>query len=199
MLLLGLLAEPAEVGIYFAAVRVMTLAGYVYYAFMLISSREFSLARAERDNDALQARVLYATRWTFLLTVPAVGVMVVAGYPLLFLFGPDFTAAWPAMAVLGLGLIARASVGQAGDLLVVLGHQRENLVAAAMSLGLNIVLTLALVPVLGILGAAVGTATSQAARALVLARFARRHAGLETSVIAALRGGAAGRLSPAAG
>jgi len=172
ILLLGLLAEPADVGIYFAAVRVMTLAGYVYYAFMLISSREFSLARADRDTAALQARVLYATKWTFLLTVPAVAVMLVAGYPLLYLFGPEFTAAWPAMAVLGLGLLARASVGQAGDLLVVLGHQRENLIAAASSLILNIALTLALVPVLGILGAAVGTALSQSARAIILARAA---------------------------
>ncbi len=193
ILLLGLLAEPSEVGVYFAAARVITLAGYVYYAFMLISSREFSLARAERDNAALQARVLYATKWTFLLTAPAVGVMLVAGYPLLFLFGPDFAAAWPAMAVLGLGMLARAAVGQAGDLLVVLGHQRENLIAAAASLCLNIALTLALVPVLGILGAAVGTALSQTARAFVLARAARRKAGLETSIIAALRPGAAAR------
>ncbi len=196
ILLLGLLAHPADVGIYFAAVRVMALAGYVYYAFMLISSREFSLARADRDAAALQARVLYATKWTFLLTVPAVAVMLVAGYPLLYLFGPDFTAAWPAMAVLGLGLLARASVGQAGDLLVVLGHQRENLIAAAASLILNIALTLALVPLLGILGAAVGTALSQSARAIILARAARRKAGLQTSIFSALRGEAAAQRQP---
>lgn len=187
VLLLSILSEPADVGVYFAGVRVMTLAGYVYYAFMLISSREFSLARADRDHQELQRRVLYATKWTFMLTVPAVLGVLVAGYPLLKLFGDEFTAAWPVMAVLGIGLIARASVGQAGDLLVVLGHQRENLIAAAGSLLLNILLTVLLVPIFGILGAAIGTAISQTTRAALLSHLARRAAGLETSVISAFR------------
>ncbi|WP_026380839.1 oligosaccharide flippase family protein [Afifella pfennigii] len=190
ILLLGLFAEPAEVGIYFAAVRLMTLAGYVYYAFMLISSREFSLARAGRDHADLQGRVSRATSWTFWLTVPTVAGIVALGYPLLSMFGPDYVAGYGVLAVLGLGLIARASVGQAGDLLVVLGHQKANLWVALASLVLNALVTLALLPWLGILAAAIGTAVSQAARAAALAYYARRLASLDTFVFA---GGLLGR------
>lgn len=186
ILLLGLLADPEEVGIYFAAVRIMALSGYVYYAFFLISSREFSLARADRDQAELQRRVLSATKWTFLLTVPAVLLTLAAGWPLLAMFGPDFDAAWPVMAVIGLGMIARASVGQAGDLLVVLGHQKETFAIAAISLGCNAVLTIFLVPTLGIMGAAIGTAVSQAARAILLRFAARYRADLETFVVYSL-------------
>jgi O-antigen/teichoic acid export membrane protein len=187
VLLLSLLAEPSEVGIYFAAVRLMMLAGYVYYAFMLISSREFSLARANRDHADLQFRVRKATAWTFWLTVPTVLVMLALGHPLLAMFGSDYESGYGALAVLGLGLVARASVGQAGDLLVVLGHQRANLFAAVTSLVLNAVLVVALVPFLGILGAAIGTACSHAVRAAMLAYLARRHANLETFVLSVSR------------
>ncbi len=183
ILLLGMLADPAEVGIYFAAVRLMTLAGYVYFAFALISSREFSLARANRDHQDLQHRVLRATKWTFWLSVPTVLAALAFGYPLLAMFGPDYTAGYGALVILGLGLIARASVGQAGDLLIVLGYQRDGFVVAILSLVINIVLALVLIPVLGIFGAAIGTAGSQAARAAALAFCVKRRAKLDTFVL----------------
>lgn len=184
ILVLGLLAEPSGVGIYFAAVRLMTLAGYVYYAFMLISSREFSLARANLDHCELQQKAGKATWWTFWLTVPTVLTTVALGYPLLAMFGEDYVAGYGVLAVLGVGLIARASVGQAGDLLVVLGHQRDALLVAVASLGINVVLAVVLVPIFGILGAAIATACSQAARAAALSYFVRRRARLETFVLA---------------
>ncbi len=187
ILVLGLLAEPSGVGIYFAAVRLMTVAGYVYYAFMLISSREFSLARARLDHDELQQKVSKATWWTFWLTVPTVLATVALGYRLLAMFGADYVAGYGALAMLGVGLIARASVGQAGDLLIVLGYQRDGLLVAAASLCINVVLAVALVPIFGILGAAIATACSQAARAAALSYFVRRRAGLETFVFAGRR------------
>ena len=163
----------------------MMLAGYVYFAFTLISVRDFSIARANRDHADLQRRVRRASAWTFWLTVPAVAATVAAGYPLLAIFGPDYVSGYTVLVVLGLGMVAKASVGPAGDLLVVLGHQRANFTVAAMSLALNVVLAVALIPSLGILGAAIGTAVSQAARALALRTLARRHAKLETFVLAA--------------
>nr|WP_255599485.1 oligosaccharide flippase family protein [Afifella sp. IM 167] len=187
ILLLGLLGDPGQVGIYFTAVRLMALAGYVYYAFMLISSREFSLARARRDPQELQASVTKATRWTFWLTVPTVCGLVALGYPLLSIFGPAYTAGYGVLAVLALGLLARASVGQAGDLLVVLGYQKTTLVVAVGSLLLNAIVTLALLPSLGIMAAAIGTVASQAGRAAALAYLAQRHAGVATFVLAARR------------
>ena len=187
ILVLGLLAEPSGVGVYFAAVRLMTLAGYVYYAFMLISSREFSLARAGLDHHDLLQKVSKATWWTFWLTVPTVLVTIALGYPLLTLFGADYVAGYGALAMLGVGLIARASVGQAGDLLIVLGHQRDGLLIAVVSLCINVVLAVLLVPIFGILGAAIATACSQAARAAALSYFVRRRARLETFVFAGRR------------
>ncbi len=179
ILLLGLLADSAEVGIYFAAGRLMTLAGYVYYAFALISTREFSLARANRNHHELQRQVLRGTRCAFWLTVPAVLAMLAFGNPLLAMFGPNYVSGYGVLVVLGLGLIARASVGQAGDLLIVLGHQRDGLLVAGLSLAINALLTVALIPLFGILGAAIGTAGSQAVRAALLAVILKRRTQLD--------------------
>ncbi len=104
------------------------------------------------------------------------------GYPLLALFGTDYVAGYGALAVLGVGLLARASVGHAGDLLIVLGHQRDGLFIAILSLGMNVVLAVVLVPIFGILGAAISTACSQVVCAATLAYFVRRRAKLETLV-----------------
>ena len=183
VLLLGLLADPAEVGIYFGAVRLVMFAGYIHFAFMLISSREFSLARANRDQDDLQRRVLNASWWTFWLTVPMVLAILAAAYPLLALFGPEFVTGYGVLAVLGLGLIIRASVGQAGDLLILLGHQKAAFSVAAMSLALNVLIALALIPPLGMMGAAISTTCSQTARAVALRHIAKRSANLETFVL----------------
>ena len=63
-----------------------------------------------------------------------------------------------------------------------LGYQRETLAIAVLSLLLNAVVTIALLPQFGIMAAAIGTAASQAARAALLRYAALHRADLETFV-----------------
>lgn len=183
IMLLGVLSTPDQLGIYFAAVRSMALANFVHYALMIVSSREFSIANALKDRARLQDYVLSSARWIFWLTIPAVAVTLAFSYPLLALFGPAFVSGIPVMAVIGIGLIARAAVGNAGDLLVVLGHQKATIVIAVGALAINIALALVLVPLIGILGAAVSTAAAQIFRSLALAIAAQRLAGLNVCAV----------------
>lgn len=168
LLILGFMVESEQVSIYFAAIRCMSLALFIHYAFMLVTARKFSLAKAEGDREQLQEKVTQGTNWTFWLTVPAVILTLVAGYPLLHLFGPAFVAGFPIMMVMGVGLTLRAAVGQSVDLLNVLGHQRTNLVAAVGGVASNIILSLILVPHFGVMGAAMGTAVTYALRSAFL-------------------------------
>lgn len=122
------------------------------------------------------------TWWTFWLTVPAVAVTLLAGYPLLLLFGPDFVAAYPVLVIIALGYIARASVGPTTDLLVVLGYQRASLLVSAGSLLANICLTITFFLIFGINGVALATSCAPMIRAGALASVAKRHAGLNAFV-----------------
>ena len=178
ILILGFMVPAPEVAIYFAAQRSMSLASFIQYAFMMVSTREFSLASAMRDKIALQQRVASATRWTFWMTVPAVAITFVAGYPLLRLFGPEFLSGLPIMGVLGFGLIIRASVGQASDLLIVLGHQYANMAVSAAGLMFNIIMSIVLIPYYGIMGAALATSITFALRSVALTIITKKLTGL---------------------
>jgi len=178
ILILGFMAPAPEVAVYFAAQRTMSLASFIQYAFMLVSAREFSLANAMRDKKELQSRISSATRWTFWMTVPAVGITFAAGYPLLYLFGPEFVSGISIMGVLGLGLIIRSSVGQASELLIILGHQYINLAVSAGGLLFNIIFSIYLIPIYGILGAAIATTITFTLRALTLTLITKKLTGL---------------------
>ena len=166
ILILGFMVSPEQVSIYFAAQRSMSLAAFVQFAFMMVMVRDFSIANTRRDRDELQRRVTRASTWTFWLTVPSVALTLAAGYPLLWMFGPDFVSGYGVMAVLGLGFVLRATVGQAQDLLIVLGHQRANVAISGGCIILNIGLSILLIPGLGIMGAAIATTITQAVRAV---------------------------------
>ncbi|MGI9388390.1 MAG: polysaccharide biosynthesis C-terminal domain-containing protein [Methyloligellaceae bacterium] len=178
ILLLGFLADSRDVGVYLAAVRSLAIANFIHYAFMLVTARQFSVANSLGDRALLQQRITDSSRMTCLLTIPAVLLTLVAGYPLLLLFGEKFTTAYPVMFVLGAGLIARSSVGQAFDLLAVMGHARAIVWVSAGCLTANVVLSVILIPLFGIMGAAVATAIVMLLRAGALAAATHRLTGL---------------------
>ena len=178
VLLLSLLAEPGQVGIYFAAARSLALAGFVAYAMTLVSGRRFALDLAGRSRDELQASILEATRLTFWATLVAVAATLLAGPLLLGAFGAEFLAGQAVMWVLGLGMVVRAMAGQAGEALIVTGRQREGVAIGLATLAVVAGLCLVLVPAFGPLGAAVASALAMACRTVALIAVLRRVAGL---------------------
>lgn len=168
VLLLSLIAGPEAVGVYFAAARTLALAGFVAYAMTLVAGRRFALDLAGRSRAQLQNSVLQSTRLTFWATLLSVGATLLVGPFLLAAFGPDYVEGQGVMIVLGLGMVVRAMAGQAGELLIVAGRQREGLAIGLCVLAMTVVLCLLLVPSLGMLGAAIATASAMACRTAAL-------------------------------
>ncbi|MBJ3783533.1 lipopolysaccharide biosynthesis protein [Devosia sediminis] len=169
VLVLSLLVEPDVVGVYFAAVRALALAGFVAYAMALVSGRRFALDLAVADRRALQSNMLQSTRLTLWATIVAVGLALLAGPLLLGAFGEAFVAGQGVMAIMGAGLVLRAMSGQAGEALIVLGRQREGLLVSFGVLVVTLALSFVLVPELGAEGAAIASATAMACRTAALA------------------------------
>lgn len=178
VLVLSLLVEPEAVGIYFAAARSLALAGFVAYAMTLVAGRRFALDRAGRSRAELQTSILENTRLTFWATLAAVTLALLAGPLLLGAFGEAFLAGYGVMVILGIGMIVRAMAGQAGEALIVLGRQREGLILALVVLMVTAGLTFALVPLFGIVGAALASAAAMGCRTLALVLALRRSEGL---------------------
>lgn len=184
LLLLGLLMAPEDVALYFAAARTLALVNFASYAIHLVSGRDLADANIAPDRNALQAAVLRSAQLTFWFTCAALAVTLGVGPLVLGLFGEAFVDGYVVMLVLAAGLLAGAVSGQAGQLLIVVGRQRESLAVGSGTLLVNGLLSLALIPLLGTLGAALGTSLAMAGRSLALILVVRRRMGLKTVSLA---------------
>lgn len=160
VLVVSQLMTPRDVGIYFAAAKTMSLVMFIHYAVGSAMANRFASLNARGDREGLTHAVREAVNWTFWPSLAAAAAILLLGKPLLWLFGPQFADGYPVMLVLAAGFLARAAAGPSELLLNMLGQQRASACVALCVAALNIALSLALVPRLGLVGAAAATAVS---------------------------------------
>lgn len=157
-MMLGLLTNAREVGLFGVATRIALPLGFVAYAIQ--SALEPRFAAASRLGKADELRRTY--RRSLLLSGAAGGgaglAALALAWPLLWLFGKDFAQALtPLLIVLG-GSMVLTMLSPAGSYLMMIGKAAINAWIAAIWLPILILLLLALVPLWGATGAAIGTA-----------------------------------------
>ena len=182
VLVLSRFATPQDVAIYFAAGKTMSLIMFVHYAVGSAVASQFASLKARGDDEALRASVRQAVNLTFWPSLAAAVAILALGRPLLRLFGPEFEAGYPVMAILVLGFLTRSAMGPAEFLLNMLGEQRRCAAVMVFSALLNIALNIIMVPRYGITGAAGATAFSLMAAALLNAWTARTRLGINVAV-----------------
>ncbi|MDX2257743.1 MAG: lipopolysaccharide biosynthesis protein [Hyphomicrobiaceae bacterium] len=178
VLILGMLLEPEEVAVYFAASRSMALASFVAYAFYLVAGRDFALAQAGRDRRLLETRVRAASRATFWCTLAAVVLTLAAGPVVLAAFGEAYRVGYAVMAILAVGFVVQATAGQASELLLVLGHARAVVAVGAAAIAVNVLMIVLMAPQWGIVGGAIAAAVTMALRATALILVCRAKTGI---------------------
>jgi len=176
-LLLARLSSAETVGLYGPAARCALLLGLGLQGVNAMLGPSF--ARRLSQGDREEARRLFAVgnRWAFTWALLGLAALAGCGQPLLRLFGEDWAQAHSWMLLLGVGWVVNAGVGSVG-----LWMKMEGRVAAVVGpglscLGLGVVIDVLLIPSLGGLGAAIGTATAMAAQNIWMAQLARRSAG----------------------
>lgn len=182
VLVLSQSMAPGDVAVYFAAAKTMSLVMFIHYAVGSAMARRLAALHARNDRDGLARAVREAVNWTFWPSLAAALAILLLGKPLLGLFGPQFADGYPVMLILAAGLMARASTGPAELILNMLGQQRG---AAGIALAVtvfNVVLNIILVPALGMMGAAIATATSLLAAAVLNAILARHELELNIAI-----------------
>jgi O-antigen/teichoic acid export membrane protein len=100
-------------------------------------------------------------RRSFLVYVLLSAVLILFGWPVLWLYGPEFTAAWSVLTVLVLGTITLR--GNTGVLMLYFSAVNRSIYTVhthQISLVGNILLSALLIPHFGIMGAALGTSLS---------------------------------------
>jgi O-antigen/teichoic acid export membrane protein len=187
VLVLSRFMTPTDVAIYFAAGKTMSLIMFVHYAVGSAVANRFAGLHQRGDHLALRACVRDAVNWTFWPSLAVAVVILALGQPLLSLFGPEFVAAYPVMAILVVGFLTRSAMGPAEFLLNMLGEQKRCALAMMTAAALNIALNIAFVPMWGITGAAAATAISLMTAALTNAMIAKRRLGINVAIWRNLR------------
>lgn len=187
VIMLGAIDGAESVGLYNVAARGAAFVGF----FLTASERAIGPTIASLyENDALdrlQALLTWVTRSVVVLSLPTALVFILFGdWILSFVYGPTFSAAHGALAILSGSHLAAVAMGTVYLLLIMTGRERLAAVGVGMSAVLNVVLNAALIPFFGIVGAAIATGASLVLWNAILAVIAIRRIGVNSTIIAGL-------------
>lgn len=173
LLLEYLRVPPDQIGIYFAALKTISLIAFVHFSISAVAMPRFAVLHARGDKAEIGQFLARMQKWCFWPSLFGAVVLLALGKPLLWLFGPAFIEAYPVMFILAVGLLARAAAGPAQNLLAVSGHQDKAAMILAETLLINGGLAFLLIPRFGIAGAAMAISSAfvfEAIATIILAR-----------------------------
>ena len=159
--MIGFFSDSADVGVYNVALptsqMIILLLQSISVIFLPLATEAFS--RGEEGKLREIFNISY--RWVFLATLPVYLFMVLFAQPIIVLvFGAEYAAGAGALVVLSSGFFLASLSGPTQKLFNSLGRTRLVLGLTSSAALVNVALNLVLVPRLGIIGAAIATATS---------------------------------------
>lgn len=93
------------------------------------------------------------------------------------IFGKDFSSLGNILRIMAAGRYVNVLTGSVGSLLIMTGHEREQRLAVLISAVMSVILSLILIPLLGLLGAAISYAIALAAQNLLSVYFVKKRLG----------------------
>jgi len=183
LLLLGLIAAPAAVGLLrIAAVTAQTAAApiaVIVHVALPIMAR----LHVQKDHARLQKTVTAVAQSQFVAVLALSLPLIMFAEPLIALaFGSEFERSGDALRIIAAGQIANAAFGPNIWVLNMTNHERRVARALAIALAATIVTVPLLSMWLGVTGAALGLLVSMLVWNVIAWRDAKRLLALETSV-----------------
>ena len=178
ILMIGVFIGHEEAGIYTAASKTAALVSFMLVAVNAIVAPMIAEFHAKGDRVKLQEMVSAATRWMFWASLAAALGLVLFGRAVLNFFGQEFTAGYWALVILSSGQLVNASVGPVGYLMSLTGYQNISARVYGLSALVNVSLNALLIPIWGLLGAALATTVTMVLWNVWFCILVRRHLGI---------------------
>jgi len=157
-LMLGYFKTPDVVGLYNSAYPSAQFIVQPLAALALIYVPVATALYSQNLMAELRRNYAVVTKWLVSLTLPI--FLVLCLFPevtLNLFFGSEYVAAAPALRLLAFGFMLNNLFGPNGPMLVAMGKPMFLLWAGLAAAGANVILNIALIPPLGIVGAAVAS------------------------------------------
>lgn len=193
---LGYFRASSEVGLYNAALPTADVLNAVPAAitvlFLPVVSELLSSGKMKETEIAYRT----VTKWIFYFNFPIFLLMVFFSRQVLnVLFGANYIPAYQALTILAAGYIISSLFVPAGQLLTAVKQTKIAMYIVLTAGFLNLALNIYLVPLLGIIGAAIATAFSLAFGGLLAGFFAWRFSGVVSISANFLKALAAGAIA----
>lgn len=190
IVMLGMMASKAEVGIYRVAVQGASLVAFALTAVNIVIAPQITRLYHQQDQKRLQRMVTLSARLIMAAAMPIALLLIFFGQPLLrWIFGVEFADGHLALAILCIGQLVNASMGSVGFLLNMTGHENETAKGVMIAAVSNILLNLLLIPRFSMEGAAAATAISLSVWNILLYRKVWQHLGVDSMAFSIRRKG----------
>lgn len=167
LLVLGAFSSDETIGLYRVAVEGGLLVAFAYGAATVVLAPEYARLNATNDRAALQELVCQSSRMIMLAgAITAFPLIIFSESIIVFVFGNEFSGASAALSILAAGHLVTFLFGDPVFLLNMTGHHNRVTLLAMIGLLVSMVLSFALVPLLGPSGAAIAASV-----ALIIYRF----------------------------
>jgi O-antigen/teichoic acid export membrane protein len=180
-IMLGYFKASKDLGIYSAAAIISQQAGLITYSFSCIFCPIISDLYNRNEFKQLEKLYKTVTRWIVSLNLVLLILLIVFSKQIMGIFGSEFISGWLVLVILSSVHLVGYSTGGAlaGYALQMSGKQDFEFINAVVMLVLNVALNFWLIPIYGILGAAMATGASYAviniARIVEVYKLLRMH------------------------
>jgi O-antigen/teichoic acid export membrane protein len=157
LLLVLLAVKDLQIGQYSAAIKISDFIAMPLFSLNTMFAPTIAelYSRGERQKLAILYQVV--NKWTITLSLPLFFIAALFCKSLLQLSGPSFVSAWPLLIVSAIGSMINAATGSVGYMLLMTGYQKISFFNSILSVILNIILGILLIPKFGAMGTALGT------------------------------------------
>lgn len=178
VVMVAALASPAAAALYTAATRFVVLGQLFVQAVQQALSPQLSSLFAKRETRAADSVFQAATQWSMLAAWPLYLVMAGFAPTLMLVFGQGYDVASDVVVILSLTMLLATACGPVDSVLLMSGRSWLSLANNTGALVLNVGLNLALIPLLGIRGAAISWSVAIVVRNLLPLVQVRRQLGM---------------------
>lgn len=184
LIMLGTLDGAQAAGVYSVASRIAELVTFVLLASNMVIAPRIARLHKGGERVKLQRLLTGASRRVAAATLPVAAAFVLLAHPLLkALYGPEFAAGAIVLQILALAQLFNVFAGPTAVLLNMTGQERLTTMGVAVSVIVNLILNVVLIPRFGATGAAIATGTSLVIWNVLLWYWIRRYLSLRPSAM----------------
>ena len=156
IIMLGILSNASEVGMYHPIERTAGLVRMILFAFAGIFAPIFSEHYFKKNTDGMKESYQSSSKYILAFSLPVFIFLFIFSKPMLLVFGVEFQNYF-ALKVLLLGIFVQTIFGLGSSTLTMSGYTKFNLLNVSIALVINIISNSILIPLYGLTGAAIAT------------------------------------------